>query len=89
MVPLPLSIPPVTLRNVGRPYHETGKNPRIVTLRHGSTPVLKYICTMVHLYYVKKCDEMLRNVTVVRLYYYAPVRIECRCAYAAARIKPY
>ena len=72
-----------------RAYHETGKNPRIVTLRHGSTPALRYICTMVCLYYVKKCNEMLRNVTVVRLYYYAPMRIESPCFYAAARIEPY
>jgi hypothetical protein len=89
MTPLPLSTTGLTLRNVGRPYHKTGKNPRIVTLRHSSTSVLKCVCTMVRLYYVKKCDEMLRNVTVVRLYYYAPMRIESACAYAAARIKPY
>jgi hypothetical protein len=44
---------------------------------------------MVCLYYVKKCNEMLRNVTVVRLYYYAPMRIESSCFYAAARIDPY
>jgi hypothetical protein len=89
MTSLPLSIPPVTLRKVGRPYHETGKNPRIVTLRHSSTSVLKYACTIVRLYYVKKCNEMLRNVTVVRLYYYPPMRIESPCFYAAARIEPY
>jgi hypothetical protein len=72
-----------------RAYHETGKNPRIVTLRHSSTSVLKYACTIVRLYYVKKCNEMLRNVTVVRLYYYAFMRIESPCFYAAARIEPY
>jgi hypothetical protein len=89
MTPLPLSIPPVTLRNSGRLYHKTGKNPRIVTIRCNSTSVLKYICTIVRLYYIKKCNEMLRNVAIVRLYYYAPMRIESACFYAAARIEPY
>jgi hypothetical protein len=60
----------------------------LVHLYYG-TAVLEYICTMVRLYYVKKCNEMLRNVTVVRLYYYAPMRIESPCFYAAARIEPY
>jgi len=89
MTHLPLSIPPVTLRKVGRPYHKTGENRRIVTIRHSSTSVLKYICTMVRLCHVKKCNEMLRNVAIVRLYYYAPMRIESACFYAPARIKPY
>jgi hypothetical protein len=39
MVALPLSIPPVTLRNSGRPYHETGKNPGIVTILHNPPPI--------------------------------------------------
>jgi hypothetical protein len=60
----------------------------LVHLYYG-TAVLEYICTMVRLYYVKKCNEMLRNVTAVRLYYYALMRIESPCFYAAARIEPY
>lgn len=33
------SIPPVTLRNNWRPYHETGENPRIVTIVHNRPPI--------------------------------------------------
>jgi hypothetical protein len=83
------STPRVTLRKVGRPYHKTGENPRIVTLRCNSTSVLKYICTIIRLYYIKKCNEMLRNVAIVRLYYYAPMRIEayCKCLSIATRTR--
>jgi hypothetical protein len=33
------SIPPVTLRNNWRPYHETGENPRIIIIIHNRPPV--------------------------------------------------
>jgi hypothetical protein len=33
------SIPGVTLRNFGRPYHKTGENRRIVTIRHSLPPI--------------------------------------------------
>ena len=33
------SIPPVTLRNNWRPYHETDENPRIVTIVHNWPPI--------------------------------------------------
>ena len=44
MTPLPLSIPPVTLRNGGSPYHETGENRAIVTLRYNAAPRIESRC---------------------------------------------
>ena len=74
------SIPPVTLRNIWRPYHETGENRPIVTIVHNSTLVLvgmifilsstlvlQYLCTIVSLYY--SIFVLQYTSTIVGLYY--------------------
>jgi len=63
MAPLPLSSPPVTLRNVGRLYHETGENPGIVTICHNAARRIESPCA-----YASARIESPRA--------YAPMRIE-------------
>jgi hypothetical protein len=77
------SIPLAILRNNCRPYHRTGENPRIVTIRHNWPPTIKRpgfcpIVTIVHnselLRIIKNCYEMLRIVTKCQL-----LRIVTKC----------
>jgi hypothetical protein len=67
------SIPPVTLRNNCRPYHETGENPRIVTFRH-NCQLLRIVKNHYILRIIKNCYKILRIVTKNQL-----LRIVTKC----------